>query len=243
MTEKTIINISSYKFIALENVSTLKELLSAMAARHALKGTILLSNEGINVNLAGTRDNIDAFEVEFKKDVRFSDMFFKESPSQETPFQKLLVRIKPEIITMGVPEIDAVSEHGQDLEPEEFKQWMDEGRDIVVLDTRNDYEVEAGTFDSAVDLHIENFRDFPKAIESLDESAKEKPLVMFCTGGVRCEKASLLMEKKGFKHVYQLKGGILNYFEKCGGAHYHGDCFVFDERITVNPKLEQTGVK
>ena len=236
-----IVNISAYKFVELDNLEKLKEYFLMICKRIGLLGTILLSEEGINVMAAGTQLQIDAFEAGLKQNKKFSDMEFKFSYSQKSPFKRMRVRIKSEIITMGVKSVDRVVKTGRHIKPAEFKQWLDEGKDITVLDTRNDYEVEFGTFKNAIDLNIANFQEFPAVVDRLDESLKGKPLVMFCTGGVRCEKASILMEEKGFKEVYQIEGGILKYFERCGGAHWSGDCFVFDERVALDFDLKPTG--
>ncbi|MGC4004008.1 MAG: rhodanese-like domain-containing protein [Pirellulales bacterium] len=122
----------------------------------------------------------------------------------------------------------------------ELKTWLDEGRTVTLLDTRNEYEVKLGTFESATTLGIDRFRDFPRAVEALPEELKERPIVMFCTGGIRCEKAGPFMERQGFRNILQLDGGILKYFEECGGSHYRGECFVFDQRVGVDPGLAET---
>lgn len=238
---KRIVNVSTYKFVALDQLEKRKEYFLMICKHIGLLGTILLSEEGINIMLAGSREQIDSFAQELKKDSAFKDIVFKESFSETVPFKRMRVRIKSEIITMGVPSVDRVHSSGKHIKPIEFKQWLDEGRDILILDTRNDYEVEFGTFHNAVDPKIDNFQEFPAFVDSLDPALKEKPVVMFCTGGVRCEKASILMEQKGYKEVYQIEGGILKYFEEAGGAYWNGDCFVFDERIALNKQLEATG--
>lgn len=238
---KNIVNISTYKFVKLTNLEKHKEHFLMLCNHIRLLGTILLSEEGINIAVAGTREQIDIFEKYLHKDTCFSDIVFKESYSETVPFKRMRVRIKSEIITLGAPEVDRVNTTGRHLKPQEFKQWLDEGRDVVLLDTRNDYEVEFGTFKNAIDPKIDNFQEFPDFVETLDPAIKEKPVVMFCTGGVRCEKASILMEQKGFKYVYQIDGGVLKYFEEAGGEHWEGDCFVFDERIALNKQLEPTG--
>lgn len=237
-----IINISGYKFVnlPLEKLSTLQSELKQAAIENEVKGTILLSTEGINAFMAGTKKAIDAYQAFIHRYPEFEDLWFKESPSQSVPFNRLLVRIKKEIIAMGCATVEPEKSTAPYIEPEELQRWYDEKRDFVILDTRNDYEVAIGTFDNAVDLNIENFREFPDAIGLLPDEVKEKPVVTFCTGGIRCEKAAAWMQEKGFKNVYQLNGGILNYFEKSGGEHYHGDCFVFDKRLTVNSKLNAT---
>lgn len=238
---KSIVNISSYKFFTLHDLEKHKEYFLMTCKHIGLLGTILLSKEGINIMLAGTREQINAFSHSLSQDPHFSDIVFKESLSEKVPFKRMRVRIKPEIITMGVPSVDCVRTTGKHIKPQEFKQWLDEKRDIIILDTRNDYEVEFGTFKNAIDPKIDNFQEFPEVVDRLDPALKEKPVVMFCTGGVRCEKASILMEQKGFKQVYQIEGGILQYFQEAQGEHWEGDCFVFDERIALNKNLKPTG--
>ncbi len=205
-----------------------------------IKGTILLSTEGINAFVAGSRENIDAYVNFLRGFPEYADLGFKESESSEIPFTKILVRIKNEIVTMGHSEIQPEKSTAPYISPETLKQWYDEKRDFIIVDTRNDYEYALGTFDQAVDLNIESFREFPDAVQVLPAQVKQKPVVTFCTGGIRCEKAAELMSQKGFKEVYQLEGGILNYFEKIGSDHYHGECFVFDKRLSVDSNLAPT---
>lgn len=233
-----IINISAYKFIQLDKLPTLKAHFLAHGQRLNIKGTILLAAEGINLMLSAPRQVMDEFLAILRADARFADIIPKESVSAQPVFARFKVRIKKEIISMGDPTVTPQTKTAEHLNPKIFKQWLDEGRDITVLDTRNDYEVSAGTFDKAIDLNIENFRDFPQACSQLEQLNKDKPVVMFCTGGVRCEKAALPVMQLGFKSVYQLDGGIIKYFELCGGAHYQGHCFVFDERELVDTQLQ-----
>jgi UPF0176 protein len=237
----TAVNISTYKFIELTDLPSLKERFLMAMHQYHLNGTILIAREGINICVVGGRAGVDGFGEHLSKDTRFADMRFKESYSEKRPFRKKVVKIKDEIIAMNTPEVEPQKKLGQHISPKEFKQWLDEERDVAILDTRNYYEVDFGTFKGAIDPKISTFKQFPAAVDQLDEKFKEKPVVMFCTGGVRCEKASILMEQKGFKNVYQIEGGILKYFEECGDAHWQGDCFVFDDRISLNAKLEITG--
>jgi predicted sulfurtransferase len=231
-------NIAGYKFITLTNLSSLQTTFMQNCQDLDLKGTILLSEEGINLSLAGSVENIITFKNQLHTDNRFSDMTFRESQSTHQPFKRLKIKIKKEIITLRRPEVQPAKKRASEISPEEFKHWLDEKRDITILDTRNDYEVKFGTFNNAIDLHIKDFCEFIKATETL---SKEKPIVMFCTGGVRCEKAGLHLLNQGFPEVYQLDGGILNYFAKVGGAHYQGECFVFDERVALDSNLQRTG--
>lgn len=228
-----ILNIAGYKFINLSGLEKLRDALLENA--HALKGTILLSPEGINISLAGEIHAVSTFTAYLRAYPDFADMTFRESYSDRIPFKRLKVKIKKEIITFRHPDIHPEKVRGPSILPETLKQWLDEKRDITMVDTRNDYEVEFGTFKDAVNLHIEDFCEFPDA--AAKNLNKNKPIVMFCTGGIRCEKASLQLLQNGFTEVYQLEGGILNYFAEVGGAHYLGNCFVFDERIVLNTDL------
>ncbi|MDP6326348.1 MAG: rhodanese-like domain-containing protein, partial [Candidatus Thalassarchaeaceae archaeon] len=148
--------------------------------------------------------------------------------------------LKKEIISMGHDDVKPATFTGPFISPKEFKSWLDEGKEVIVLDTRNGYEMRLGKFENAVDLEIDTFRQFPNAIKQLPEEMKGTPVVMYCTGGVRCEKASVVMLEEGFESVYQLEGGILGYFDECGGAHWEGECFVFDRRVGLGPDLEET---
>ena len=233
-----IINIAGYKFIPLDGLEALRFDLLQECSAHQLKGTILLSEEGINLNLAGVEKSITEIKAYLHANPRFNDMTYRSSFSQEQPFRFMRVKIRKEIITMGRPEVRAEVQRAPSISPHEFKQWLDEKRDITVLDTRNDYEVRFGSFEQAKHFQLKDFGDFPEHAEQLN---KDKPVVMFCTGGIRCEKAALHLLNAGFPEVYQLDGGILNYFAEVGGAHYSGECFVFDQRIAVDPNLQVQG--
>lgn len=227
-----ILNIAGYKFTTLSGLTDLQHSLLEFCKQQALKGTILLSDEGININLAGIVSAIDAFKAHLATEPRFVGMSFHESYSETQPFQHLKIKVKKEIITLRQPEVKATETRAPSLTPEELKQWLDEKRDITLLDTRNDFEIGYGTFQSAVNLHLNNFGELPSAINQL---SPDKPLVMFCTGGIRCEKAALYLMNHGFSEIYQLDGGILGYFARVGGDHYTGGCFVFDERVSLKP--------
>lgn len=229
-----ILNIAGYKFISLHELLALRLQLMEACQNFCLKGTILLSTEGININLAGIEENIRCFIHFLKNDDRLNDIRFHESYSHRLPFKHLKIKLKKEIITLRKPEANPNIKRAPHISPSLFKQWLDEKHDITVLDTRNDYEVRFGTFTRAVDLAISDFSELPSSIEKID---RDKPIVMFCTGGIRCEKAALYLLEQGYNDVYQLDGGILGYFAQVGGLHYKGECFVFDERIAVNPQL------
>ena len=237
-----MINVSAYRFVALnaERLGDIKQDLLSCAKSLDLKGTVLLSTEGINLFVAGTPAEIDSFFLKLDSYDEFHQLPRKDSLSDHQPFTRMLVRIKKEIISMGCEHIKPHENTAPHLAPETFKKWYDENKDMVVLDTRNDYEVNLGTFKDAIQLDIKTFREFPSAIASLPEEIKDKPIVTFCTGGIRCEKAAELMQQEGFNNVYQLDGGILNYFEKCEGSHYDGECFVFDKRVAVDSQLQET---
>lgn len=240
-TAGSFVNIAAYKFLVLSDLEALRDRLKHVCKRLALRGTILLSGEGINLFLAGSRDGIDQFLQLLRGLEGFEDLEVKESYSAEQPFNRMLVKIKREIIAFGVENIDPARRTSPKLSAKQLKQWLDSGRPVRLLDVRNDYEVDLGTFQGAEQLGIQHFRQFPEASAQLPDAAKAAPLVMFCTGGIRCEKAGPMLEQIGFQHVYQLDGGILKYFEECGGAHYEGGCFVFDSRVVLNPNLEPTG--
>lgn len=235
-----ITNIAGYKFLLLTDLSALQSLLLEETLALNCRGTILLSEEGINLNVAAQPQHIAAFKAFLKKDVRFGDMTFRESVSDYQPFKHMKVKLKKEIITMHKDNIKPAADRAPSIDPKTFKQWLDEKRDMTILDTRNDYEVRFGTFENAINLKIADFGEFPEAAKTV---AQDKPIVMFCTGGIRCEKAGLQLLDAGFPEVYQLEGGILNYFAEVGGDHYQGECFVFDQRISLNADLQETGTR
>jgi UPF0176 protein len=236
-----VINLSCYKFAPLDGLEELRTSLQELTKAHGLKGTILLAPEGINFFLAGTRPQLAAVLEVIRTVPGLADIAPKESPSSDQPFKRMLVKIKKEIIAFGVEGVDPARRPAAKISAQQLKQWLDEGRPVTLLDTRNDYEVRMGTFKGAVVSKIWNFRDFPAAVEKLPAELKTQPVVMFCTGGIRCEKAGPFMAMQGYTDVRQLDGGILKYFEEVGGAHYDGECFVFDERVGVGPDLRETG--
>lgn len=233
-------NIAAYKFAPLNGLKPLRERLLTFCRDRSLKGTILLSIEGINLFVAGPGGAIEELVAELRGVEGLEDLTPKYSDSAGQPFTRMIVRIKKEIIAFGVEGIDPGRRTSPKLAASTLKQWLDEGRPVTLLDTRNDYEVKLGTFRGARTLDIGHFRQFPDAVRELPEEMKEQPIVMFCTGGIRCEKAGPFMEREGFRSIFQLDGGILKYFEECGGAHYDGECFVFDQRVGVDPALRET---
>lgn len=233
-------NIAAYKFAPLDGLKALREELLGLCRREQLKGTILLSTEGVNLFVAGGRSGLEVLLQRLQSIPGLEGLQAKWSESGHQPFNRMLVRIKKEIIAFGMPGIDPSRRTSPKLAPSTLKQWLDEGRPVTLLDTRNDYEVKMGTFKNALAAGIDHFREFPEAVRKLPEGMKEQPIVMFCTGGIRCEKAGPFMEQSGFKNIFQLDGGILKYFEECGSAHYEGECFVFDQRVGVDPALRET---
>ncbi len=236
-----ILNIAAYRFVALDQLPELRAAFQARCQGLGLKGTILIAEEGINLFLAGAAAKIEAFLEVLRSDARFTPIELKRSWSAEQPFNRLLVKLKREIVPMHRPEINPSQTSAPRLAPQELRRWLDEGRDVVLLDTRNQFEVEVGTFDRAISLGLKSFSDFPRATPVLTELLQDQPVVTFCTGGIRCEKAAPWLLSQGLREVYQLDGGILNYFEQCGGAHFRGECFVFDQRVALDPALRQTG--
>ena len=234
------INLSTYRFTLLDSLPELREHLLELTHHLELKGTILLSPEGINLFVAGTRESTDVLIADLRTVPGLSDLTAKESLSDEQPYSRMLVKIKKEIIAFGIEGVAPGTHTSPKLPAKTLKQWLDEGKPITLLDTRNDYEIKMGTFKGAIDPKIETFREFPHAVRELPAEMKDQPVEMFCTGGIRCEKAGPFMEKEGYKNIFQLDGGILKYFEECGGAHYNGECFVFDKRVGVGPYLEET---
>jgi UPF0176 protein len=242
---KPYVNIAAYKFITFDDTSAKRAQFQAICKQLSLKGTILLSPEGINLFLAGLRDPIDQFLAWLRADPRFADLQIKESYSEEQPFNRMLVKLKREIITMNLPLIQPEKGRAPAVDPATLKRWLDQGHDdagqpVVMVDTRNAFEVDVGTFDHTIDYRIDKFSEFPAVIAQHKDELTGKTIVTFCTGGIRCEKAAIHMQNVGFDSVYQLDGGILKYFEEVGGDHYSGDCFVFDRRTALNPKLEPT---
>lgn len=237
-TIQKILNIAFYRFIEIPDLVKERSSLRELGESLSIKGTILLSNEGLNGSLAGLEENIRAFQKSLEKLPIGSDLVYKESYSEYIPFNRFLVKIKKEIIPTGDAEINPIVLTGARISPSELKLWLDENKDFEFLDTRNEFEVEFGTFKKAKQLKLKHFRDFSEKLKVLPEESKLKPMVMFCTGGIRCEKASTIAMNQGFKEVYQLDGGILKYFEECGGEHYEGECFVFDQRITLDSALQ-----
>lgn len=240
---KPILNIAAYLFVSLSDLSVLRARMLDECNALQLKGTILLTGEGINLFLAGQEKEMRSFLEWLRSDPRFKTIEAKESWSENQPFKKMLIKLKNEIIRMNHPTIRPEEGRANFITPKKLQEWLDRGTDdlgrpVVMVDTRNAFEVEYGTFDNALHFNIQKFTEFPDAIKAHKEELTDKTLVSFCTGGIRCEKSGLYMREIGMQHSYQLEGGILKYFEEVGSAHYQGTCFVFDEREALEPSLD-----
>ena len=238
-----VLNIAGYRFVDLNDRDELRDPFMNMCTVLELKGTILLSPNGINFVLAGSEESVSEFIRYLESDKRFSGIPIKFSRTDYQPFHRMLVKRKNEIISLGKTEIKPSEFIGPYIKPIEFKRLLDGEEDILVLDTRNDYETRIGSFEGSLELGISTFRDFPNAIESIPEEYKSKTVVMYCTGGIRCAKASAVMINAGFEDVKQLEGGILGYFDECGGSYWDGDCFVFDQRVAVDSDLVEADIQ
>ncbi len=229
-----------YQFTRIETPGALRGPLLEQMSRHGIKGTLLLAKEGINGTIAGTRTAIDSLVGWLKRDTRFQKLSYKESYCDAMPFARAKVKLKAEIVTMGVADIDPNQVVGTYVEPREWNALIRDP-DVVVIDTRNDYEVEIGTFSTAINPNITTFRQFPAFVEERLDPAKTPKVAMFCTGGIRCEKSTAYLREHGFDEVYHLRGGILKYLEEIPeeDSEWHGECFVFDNRVTVDHALRR----
>lgn len=241
-----ILNIATYKFVEIQDAAELKTKLLERGNALGIKGTILLAQEGINLYLAGDPGALRSFMSFLMSDTRFANLPIKESMSERIPFRKFLVKVKREIIRMNHPQIKPLDARAPIVDAATLKRWLDKGvddkgREIVMLDTRNAFELGYGSFTGAKDYGVKKFSEFPQAIADHASELEGKTIVSFCTGGIRCEKAVLYMQGIGMHNVYQLDGGILKYFEEVGQAHYSGSCFVFDEREALNANLRPEG--
>ena len=229
-----------YKFVSLDDYQALREPLLDQCRDLGIKGTLLLAHEGINGTISGTRESIDAILAYLKADARLADLEHKESFFDESPFYRMKVKLKKEIVTLGVEGIDPNSMVGHYIEPKDWNALIADP-DVLVIDTRNHYEYELGSFEGAVDPHTESFREFPDYVSLNLDPSRHKKIAMFCTGGIRCEKSTGYMLQQGFEEVYHLKGGILKYLEEVPESEslWRGDCYVFDNRVAVNHQLQQ----
>ena len=237
---QSIVVAALYKFVTLEDYVALREPLLAAMQANGVKGTLLLAQEGINGTVSGTRAGIDALLAWLRSDPRLVDIDHKESYCAEQPFYRTKVKLKQEIVTLGVPGVDPNKAVGTYVEPQDWNALISDP-EVLLIDTRNDYEVAIGTFEGAIDPRTQSFREFPAYVQQHFDPAKHKKVAMFCTGGIRCEKASSFMLGQGFAEVFHLKGGILKYLEEVPQAQsrWRGDCFVFDNRVTVRHDLSE----
>jgi UPF0176 protein len=242
---KSILNISAYRFVSLSDTAAWRESIRSQAGLHGLKGTVLLADEGVNLFVAGAAASVREFLGWLTAHAVFADLPVKTSWSDEMPFGKLLVKIKPEIIRMNHPLIKPQDQRAPAVDAKTLARWLtagvdDAGREVVTLDTRNAFEVDHGRFKNAIDWRIGKFSEFPRALLAHRAELEGKTVVSYCTGGIRCEKAALLMREAGVANVLQLDGGILKYFEETGGSHFEGNCFVFDAREALSDTLSPT---
>jgi len=229
-----------YKFVTLERFQDLRQPLLKVMEYNNIRGTLLLASEGINGTVAGHRKGIDVLLTWFEKDARLSNMVIKESFEVSNPFYRTKVKLKKEIVTMGVEGIDPKQVVGTYVKPKDWNALIADP-DVVVVDTRNDYEVKVGTFEGALNPNTTSFREFPTYVSNNLDPKTNKKVAMFCTGGIRCEKSTAYLKEQGFDEVYHLQGGILKYLEEVPEAEtmWQGECFVFDNRVTVNHQLEK----
>jgi len=231
------INISGYRFTPINNLDQALENFNSLCADLALMGSIYIASEGINMGLSGNILDIQTFRRRLQEHTAFKNIRFHELYSTQMPYKKMTIKTRTELVPIEDSSIKVGDFDHQYLAPQELKQWLDEGRDFILLDMRNDFEFQLGTFDSATQLDLRRFRKLQTKNEQIQELPKDKPIVTFCTGGIRCEKAGPYLEKQGLDNVYQLHGGIIEYLRQTKGAHWHGNCFVFDERVSINHEL------
>lgn len=238
-----MLNIAAYRFVTIAEPSAVVARVRGLCEAQSLKGTVLVAPEGINIFLAGDSAGIHGFLQQLGEDERFAGLQVKFSESATMPFRRLRVRLKREIITFRNQDVSPLAARARTLAPAQLRDWLrqgrdDDGRELVLLDTRNRQEVAFGTFQDALTLPIDRFTELPEALEDHREQLRGKTVVSFCTGGIRCEKAALWMARAGYENVLQLDGGILGYFEQVGAEAYTGHCFVFDERVALDPQLQ-----
>ncbi|MBT8045580.1 MAG: rhodanese-related sulfurtransferase [Pontiella sp.] len=228
-----------YKFVRLEDYKSLRQPLFNFMTQHAIRGTLLLAAEGINGTVAGPRDSISQLLSFLQADPRLTELEHKFSLHDTNPFKRAKVRLKKEIVTLGVAGIDPQHTAGTYVEPKDWNDLISDP-DMVLIDTRNDYEVGIGTFKNARNPNTESFRQFPEYVDKHLDPAKDRKIAMFCTGGIRCEKSTAYLKSLGFEDVYHLKGGIMKYLEEvpAGESLWEGECFVFDNRVSVNHELD-----
>lgn len=236
----SIVVAAMYRFVRLEDYQALRAPLHRALLDNQVKGTLLLAREGLNGTIAGSRQGIDAVLAWLRADERFEPIEVKESYADENPFYRTKVKLKSEIVTMGVEDIDPNHVVGTYVSPSEWNALIADP-EVLVIDTRNDYEYQIGTFERALNPQTQSFREFPEFVEEQLDPTRHRKVAMFCTGGIRCEKSTAFLKQRGFEEVYHLQGGILKYLEEVPEQQslWRGECFVFDNRVTVNHSLER----
>lgn len=236
-----IIVCAMYKFVALDNYTEMRQPLLQFMEAHHIKGTLLLAHEGINGTVSGNREAIDELLAYLNNDPRINPISYKESLHETQPFYRTKVKLKKEIVTMGVESVDPTRSVGTYVKPQDWNRLISDP-DVVVIDTRNDYEIEIGTFERAINPNTKSFREFPEYVAQHLDPSKHKKVAMFCTGGIRCEKSTAYLKQQGFEEVYHLEGGILQYLQDVPEENslWRGDCFVFDNRVAVNHQLKKS---
>ena len=238
---KQITNIAGYQFIQIEDVESIQNQLQSVCAKTHLRGSIFISPEGLNLSLAGSQQDIEFILGYLRSNCEFSDLLFNKTYSKEVPFKRLHVKARDELVPTSkdniLTSISPITNKLSYISSEQLKQWLDDGHEFTLLDIRNAFEFELGSFKKAKQLGLKQFRQLQKIKEELKKMPRDKPIVTFCTGGIRCEKAAPFIQTLGFEQVYQLKGGILDYLAKFKGEHWRGDCFVFDDRVSLDKDL------
>lgn len=241
MNETTPIVVAAlYRFVRFDDFREWREPLLQLMQERDVRGTLLLADEGVNGTIAGRRDDVDVVLAFLRSDERLRELDVKESLTDEHPFFRAKVKLKKEIVTLGVEGIDPARSAGTYVEPEDWNALISDP-DVLLIDTRNHYEVEIGTFRNAVNPETETFREFPEYAATELDPGRHRKIAMFCTGGIRCEKSTAWLKEQGFEEVYHLRGGVLNYLERVPEEQslWQGECFVFDNRVTVNHRLER----
>jgi UPF0176 protein len=240
MEQPKIVVCALYKFTALDHAASFRASLHAMLEDCNILGTILVAREGINGTIAGSRIDMDQFLGWLKSQPGFADIDVKESINLHPPFKRTRVKLKKEIVTMGVEDLDPRTSAGTYVEPEEWNNLLNDP-EVLVVDTRNEYEIKVGKFENSINPHTRNFREFPTFAKTRLNPVKHKKIAMYCTGGIRCEKSTAFLKQQGFEQVFHLKGGILKYLERIPEeqSKWQGECFVFDERVTVDHRLQK----
>lgn len=238
---KNITNIGGYQFIVIDNVRSMHEQVQAICNKTHLRGTVFISPEGINLSLAGSNIDTQFILDELNSKCGFNNLLIHTTYSDTIPFKRLLVKIRSELV--ATQSNTTQNRNISYISSEKLKEWLDSKKEFTLLDLRNGFEYSLGTFDRAQHFNLKKFRELENSREEIEKLSKNKPVVTFCTGGIRCEKGALFIEQYNFNKVYQLKGGILDYLLKFHGEHWHGNCFVFDDRISVDKDLIPTYLK